>query len=596
MTRQLLKLSLLLVALVQAGGVMAQTWDFTQAISSTDQTNISTELAKTDGAETPKQNGLWVNNGTNENSWMTNYASSDEQLVSTGTTVLEFTKGLYFTAYKNNVRLWQQESKKYIQMRDGVQIKIKNLKKGQAITIAAQMSGTDYTLSYDSDSESMTEVSKTTSSKDVTVVSTVNVDGDVSFTINHKKNETNASGQLNVYSIRIDNNVQTETTKTTWDFTSWDETDLTNLNADAPAGTGEPVTYGSGENWKHVSNENRYYNVNAISDAYLVAKNGETTYNLNSTVGIKFTAKADGSVRIYNEDKSKYLYLAEGGTDGADNNFKISLTAGQTLTIHARSGSGSNSASIVAKADANIIAVSGNATTGTYEDYVFYAKADGDYTFYPSSQAMFIQSITIKEHQLSTHIGSRGYATFSSPVSLDLTQITDGVKAYYVAQADNSTVTLTEAEGIIPANTGLILKSAGAADVTITSIPATTVGTAIEGNMLVAVTENNTSVPIADSPAVNYVLGVQSGNVVFAPVTDERPTLNAGQSYLHVANANEARALTISFGDDNETTGISNVENRRIVDGKYYTLSGQQVAHPTTKGIYIVNGKKIVIK
>ncbi|MBQ7057538.1 MAG: hypothetical protein IJM84_06290, partial [Bacteroidaceae bacterium] len=556
MKRKLLKVTLALMATALVGGVKAQTWDFTKAISTTDQTNISTELVKTDGTE--KQNGLWVNNSTNENSWMTNYASSDAELVSTGTTVLEFTKGLYFTATKNNVRLWQQESKKYIQMRDGVKIKIKNLKKGQAITIAAQMTKADYTLSYDSDD--MTEVSRTTSSTNVTVVSTVKADGDVSFTINHKTNaETPAASQLHVNSIRIDNNVQTETTKTTWNFTSWDATDLTNLNADAPAGVtdGDKTTFSDGTYWKHVSNENRYYNVNAISDTYLVAKNGENIVNLNSPAAIKFTAAKNGSVRIYNESSSKYLYLAEGGTDGATNNFKISLTAGQTLTVHARSGSGSNSASIVAKSDANIITVSGNATTGTYEDYVFYAKADGEYTFYPSSQAMFIQSITIKEHQLSTRIGSFGYATFSSPVSLDLTQITDGAKAYYVADADNSTVTLTEATGIVPANTGLILKSSGATDVVIASIPATTIGTAIDGNKLVAVTENNTLVPVATSSAMNYVLGVQSGKVVFAPIQEETPTLNAGQSYLHVEGVSGARALSLSFGNEDETTGIA---------------------------------------
>ena len=53
-----------------------------------------------------------------------------------------------------------------------------------------------------------------------------------------------------------------------------------------------------------------------------------------------------------------------------------------------------------------------------------------------------------------------------------------------------------------------------------------------------------------------------------------------------------ARALTLSF--DDEATAISSIEAAKADNG-YYNLSGQRVENPT-KGLYIVNGKKVIIK
>ena len=51
----------------------------------------------------------------------------------------------------------------------------------------------------------------------------------------------------------------------------------------------------------------------------------------------------------------------------------------------------------------------------------------------------------------------------------------------------------------------------------------------------------------------------------------------------------------ISF-DDEDVTGINEIERMKNVENeKFYNLNGQQVAQPT-RGLYIVNGKKVVIK
>lgn len=57
-------------------------------------------------------------------------------------------------------------------------------------------------------------------------------------------------------------------------------------------------------------------------------------------------------------------------------------------------------------------------------------------------------------------------------------------------------------------------------------------------------------------------------------------------------------ALLFDFANiDSGVTGIKDVVNNgKLSDGKYYTLSGQQVEHPTAGGIYIHNGKKYIVK
>ncbi len=66
----------------------------------------------------------------------------------------------------------------------------------------------------------------------------------------------------------------------------------------------------------------------------------------------------------------------------------------------------------------------------------------------------------------------------------------------------------------------------------------------------------------------------------------------ANKAYLAVPTGSAQSA--IGFGFDDATTNIQNIE-RTINDNKFYTLDGRRVAEPT-KGIYIINGKKVVIK
>ena len=91
-------------------------------------------------------------------------------------------------------------------------------------------------------------------------------------------------------------------------------------------------------------------------------------------------------------------------------------------------------------------------------------------------------------------------------------------------------------------------------------------------------------------------------NSAYLPVSSATAAkMNLGVSYNDfdkTTGAKKAPALLFDFANVGGTTGINEVvnQNTKLNDGKYYTLSGQQVEKPTAGGIYIHNGRKFVVK
>lgn len=96
------------------------------------------------------------------------------------------------------------------------------------------------------------------------------------------------------------------------------------------------------------------------------------------------------------------------------------------------------------------------------------------------------------------------------------------------------------------------------------------------------------------------------GNSSYLPIAKEKAeTMNLlGTSYNDFASdatggrAKKVPGIIFDFANVGGTTGINEVvnQNSKLNDGKYYTLSGQQVEKPTAGGIYIHNGRKFVVK
>lgn len=89
-----------------------------------------------------------------------------------------------------------------------------------------------------------------------------------------------------------------------------------------------------------------------------------------------------------------------------------------------------------------------------------------------------------------------------------------------------------------------------------------------------------------------YALVEQDGKAVFAPLK-EGVAVSLGHAYLELPAASATRFYSIQFGG--ETTGINEVNAAAKADGTYYTLQGVKTSK-AAKGIYIHNGKKVVVK
>ena len=191
-----------------------------------------------------------------------------------------------------------------------------------------------------------------------------------------------------------------------------------------------------------------------------------------------------------------------------------------------------------------------------------------------------------------------GYATFSCTYPLDFTTVTEATA--YIATAQNGdNITMKPITGKVAANTGLVLKSAngGAASF---NIPIADSGSYYDTgtnpvNYLFDIdSDYNLNAPT--SGGTNYVLSVQSNNVVWAPIGETAAPVTAGHAALWIPGTN-SRSLRMVFGD-NSVTGIGDAmrlddKGQMVNDKVVFNLNGQRVKK-AAKGLYIVNGKKYV--
>lgn len=173
---------------------------------------------------------------------------------------------------------------------------------------------------------------------------------------------------------------------------------------------------------------------------------------------------------------------------------------------------------------------------------------------------------------------TKEFTTYCSTSPLNFTAV-DGLEAYVVTGSTNTTITLAKVTDV-PASTGLILKKTGSA--ASYNVPVGTATTLAETNKLVGVTTATTF------NAGDYILS----NGTFIKGT--AGTLAANKAYLPASNIDtSANILSLDFGG---TTDIANLKAvNTLENGKFYNLAGQEVAQPQ-KGLYIVNGKKVIIK
>ena len=364
------------------------------------------------------------------------------------------------------------------------------------------------------------------------------------YTLSYSKTAKRSLSQIDV------------TTATTWDWTKSGGASIELTASTDPANGAEFLLAALPE-----INNDANFNSQALKVACQWPNRGTDYYFQGNTV--KFNITVPGTVQVWfsntsnrqdNATNRRYLYV-NGTNSGVytlnqtfTNTEAMSVSAGEVI-INAYTGQDTPVATMVRINKIVFTPTAEPATPTTEGDETYLtttANMDGWRSFYDASQ---------------------GYTV-------------DGNTTVYVAtDNDASSVTLTSIDGGIPAGTPVILHTSSSADNYKMTLTKASVD-AYEGTNLLTWTTS-----AVDS---KYRLGYGGEGVGFYPYSG---TPASGAVILNVSAS--ARALTFVF--DNETSGIETVHASGLTVNGFYNLNGQRVENPT-KGLYIVNGKKVVIK
>ena len=156
-------------------------------------------------------------------------------------------------------------------------------------------------------------------------------------------------------------------------------------------------------------------------------------------------------------------------------------------------------------------------------------------------------------------------------------EVPAGMTAYKVSSVSGSTVTV-DAITYVPANTGVLIKR--------TATEAAVANSNVyngETSVITSLLRNGNPTPYID-----YIL--YNDGFVLSSVS----TLGDHRCYLPGTGTAGTRGLTIDFG--NGTTDISPKTAEVFDSGEWFDLQGRRIEKPQKKGLYILNGKKVIIK
>ena len=334
-------------------------------------------------------------------------------------------------------------------------------------------------------------------------------------------------------------------------------------------------------------------------------ENSTITSNASGKTSYKDDYDIDGWTGRYMVNNNKGVYSLQLGynTNSSKTAYNCHLTtpscSGNIVSITINTQNGTVSGRTFYLCSANNIGAVTSTESATY-GYGSTTSANGSVTIrctdnttrfhiYPNGTA-YIGSITL------THITTtpayctdvnvaitpgKTYTTLTYAYPLDFTNVS-GLEAYIATSVSENKVQMVQVNKV-PANKGLVLK-------------ATTPGSAVnvpifDGTGADDVSANKMAGSATSTTAIDENGGYILKDGVFHPAS--AGTLAAGKAYLNITVS--ARELELSF-DESDVTAISEVTNtNRTNNTNVYDLQGRKVAQPT-KGLYIVNGKKVIIK
>ena len=218
---------------------------------------------------------------------------------------------------------------------------------------------------------------------------------------------------------------------------------------------------------------------------------------------------------------------------------------------------------------------------------------------YGSNTAVRAVDDIVLTEVVPVEVTSAGYATYVPSRDLDFSET--AIKAYKVKVTAKATATLTQVNKVPAGAPVLLYKEGGATE----NIPVTTGAAAIPSSENNLCPGTGAAVPTEDGIG-NYNMILNNGADGIGFYFANGQTVATNRAYLQFAliYAPDAVSAPMQIVFDDEITGIKAIdlatphslgENGQLTIDNYYNLAGQRVAQPT-KGLYIVNGRKVVIR
>ena len=346
-------------------------------------------------------------------------------------------------------------------------------------------------------------------------------------------------------------------------------------------GTGNIVTYSKNDDTygesKTAQAQNETYNVSYTAYdgvAYFV----EVEDVVSATAYGSWNCSNGSAVRGFTDAKSIFTVPVTGVYDityaACNNNVNYDMAV--TLS--------KNETEIATKSDLKSVSINKIRTEGIVSNNNVSLASGDVLKLTPSTTNGILDYMLIELKSVPATISAAGWATLYTPYALDFSTLSTEIEAY-TATLSSTTVTLNKVDNV-PANTGVVLKKIGGTGSY--DIPVIASSSTPKGDL----TGNASADTPYDAGTNRYYLALNGeSKAQFKKLTSG--SIAAGKAFLETAVT--APVLNVVFGDDN-MTGIADVRSKmEDVRGDIFDLQGRKVAQPT-KGLYIQNGRKVILK